>query len=289
MDKTLGKTIKSLRKDKGMTQQQLAAGICTQALISMFESDETIPSSIVMYKIAQKLEVDMNYFFPTAKPSEQIYAKGNELFTVVRKLVHNHEYHAAHVIINNELEKTANTLAYDLSFLYWHKGICTWELEKNREEAFRLYALALEHAKNNEELIVSIKNSMAIIHFNEQEYDEALTLYEQCLPYFDNQSVEKGILYRKIMIGLSRTYSYAERFNEALVAVEQAIATNIKEESLYLLGELLFQKGRIYMQTDEENLAIKAFSQAKVLFQLDGNYDYEKICDRNIEGVLTVK
>lgn len=289
MEKTLGKTIKALRKEKGMTQQQLASGICTQALISMFESDETIPSSIVMYKIAQKLDVDMNYFFPTAKPSEQIYAKGNELFTVVRKLVHNHEYHAANIIINNELDKISNTNAYDLSFLYWHKGICTWEIEKNREEAFRLYELALKQASKNEEIVVSIKNSMAIIHFNEQEYDDALNLYEQCLPYFENQTVEKGILYRKIMIGLSRTYSYAERYEEALVAVEQAISTNIKEESLYLLGELLFQKGRIYMQMDEVNLSVKAFTQAKVLFQLNGNYDYEKICDRNIEGVLEVK
>ena len=36
------------------------------------------------------------------------------------------------------------------------------------------------------------------------------------------------------------------------------------------------------------NDALLAFNQAKVLFQLNQNADYEKLCDKNIDALLTV-
>jgi len=56
--------IKSIRKEKGMTLQEVAekAGV-TKGLISQIENSRTIPSLLVLIEIIQALEVDLESFF----------------------------------------------------------------------------------------------------------------------------------------------------------------------------------------------------------------------------------
>jgi transcriptional regulator with XRE-family HTH domain len=59
----IGKKIKELRKAVGLTQGDLAQGICTQALISRIEKGDIYPSATALYQISNRLGVDVNYFF----------------------------------------------------------------------------------------------------------------------------------------------------------------------------------------------------------------------------------
>lgn len=63
MKNDIGNRLKQLRKQQGFTQQELAKGICTQAMISNFESGESSPSSTVLFQLAERLQVDINAFF----------------------------------------------------------------------------------------------------------------------------------------------------------------------------------------------------------------------------------
>lgn len=56
--------IKSIRKEKGMTLQDIAdhAGV-TKGLISQIENSRTIPSLLVLIQIIKALEVDLDSFF----------------------------------------------------------------------------------------------------------------------------------------------------------------------------------------------------------------------------------
>ena len=56
--------IKSIRKEKGMTLQDIAdhAGV-TKGLISQIENSRTIPSLLVLIQIVKALEVDLDSFF----------------------------------------------------------------------------------------------------------------------------------------------------------------------------------------------------------------------------------
>ena len=285
---SIGKKIKQLRKQKGFTQQQLSAGICTQALVSMFESDETIPSSVVLYKMAKRLEVDINYFFDEFTPSSQFYSKGNNVFSVIRQLVHNFDYYSANIIVEHELTKMKNLTNYEKAFYYWHKGIFEWELHQNKEAAISYLDDALKLATDDGELTVSILNSKAVIYFGNKDYANALDTHLQCLPFFENNKVEHSLVYRKVLFGLSRTYVYSGYLDEAYETCEKGIKLTLKDESTYLLGELLFQKGKILKRKEFVTEALLAFNQAKVLFQLNQNADYEKICDKNIQALKTV-
>jgi transcriptional regulator with XRE-family HTH domain len=59
---SIGKKIKKYRTEKGVTQTELAESIGSyQKNISTYEKDEVIPSAAIIKKIADKLEVSLDY------------------------------------------------------------------------------------------------------------------------------------------------------------------------------------------------------------------------------------
>ncbi|MBR8644357.1 helix-turn-helix transcriptional regulator [[Brevibacterium] frigoritolerans] len=54
--------MKELRKQIGLSQEELATGICTQAQISKIEKGDVYPYASTLYLISQRLGVDVNYF-----------------------------------------------------------------------------------------------------------------------------------------------------------------------------------------------------------------------------------
>lgn len=278
MKNAIGNTLKSLRKQQGLTQQQLAEGICTQAMVSLFEKGESIPSSIVLYELATRLSMDINHFFKELKPSTKLLNNQNPIHQLIRKLVAQHDYSSVKILVEAELEKKSNLCSEELAFLYWHQGICEWELTKDAFSALNIFEKALDIPLNSTSTLpISIRNSRAIIHFNQNNYALALEEYEHCLELIkQTQDVNTNII-KKVYFGLSRVYLYNGQYEEALLYCKSAIQMAIQQESLYLLGELLFQKGRIYIKTNDWYHGKTALNQAKVIFELEGKVENIKI------------
>ena len=284
MNETLGSKIKRIRKQHQLTQRQLADGICTQALISMFESDETIPSSLVLYKISQKLNVTLNYFFEDPKPSEKVASQENESFAIIRRLFASNEFSMAANIVDDELKKdyTGNSRA----FLMWHKGVCEAEIEKNLESSLSYIEEALELVEQDDELIVSILNSKANIYYDHIDMFEAKHIYEDALAIIEASTTISSMIYKKVLFGISRTNLKLESIEESLSACQKAIDISLKEESLALLGQLLFQQGRIYYHVSDYEQAAHSFTKAKVIFELEEKEEFLSICDINLNAAI---
>ena len=71
MGNAIGNKLKQLRKQRGFTQKELANGICTQAMISNFEKGDSSPSSLVLFQLAERLQVDINDFFANNSIKEE--------------------------------------------------------------------------------------------------------------------------------------------------------------------------------------------------------------------------
>lgn len=67
MEFSIGTRLKELRKTKGMSITELAerSGVST-GLISQIERNLVVPSVVNLYRIAQALGTDVNYFFETS-------------------------------------------------------------------------------------------------------------------------------------------------------------------------------------------------------------------------------
>jgi transcriptional regulator with XRE-family HTH domain len=284
LNDTLGSKIKRIRKQNNLTQRQLADGICTQALISMFESDETIPSSLVLYKISQKLNVTLNYFFEDPKPSEKVTTQENESFAIIRKMFASNDFKMAVNIVNEELKKGYTGNSY--SFLLWHKGVCIAELDKDIESALNYLEQAIDNVETEDELIVSILNSKANIYYDHLTIHEATAIYEQALSIIETNDKINSLLTKKVLFGISRAYLKMELIEQALIACNRAIHLSLKEESLALLGSILFQQGRIYYHVGDYEQAAHSFTRAKVIFELEEKEEYLSICVINLNATL---
>ena len=68
---TIGNILKSLRKQNGLTQEDLAKLLGTaNSTVSMYERDARIPDLETMRTIAEIFRVDMNYLFGYSPSSE---------------------------------------------------------------------------------------------------------------------------------------------------------------------------------------------------------------------------
>ncbi|AWE09143.1 hypothetical protein DCE79_18165 [Lysinibacillus sp. 2017] len=281
MKNGIGSTLKNSRKQRGLTQQQLAEGICTQAMISHFEKGESVPSSIVLYELATRLSIDINDFFKDLKPSTKLLDNQNHMHQLIRKLVAQYDYSSVKILVEAELEKKSNLSSEELVFLYWHQGIYEWELTKDAFYALKIFEKALSIPLNsNSTLPISIRNSRAIIHFNQNNYALALEEYEDCLELIKQMKEIDTNIIKKVYFGLSRVHLYDEKYEEALLYCESAIQMAIQQESLYLLGELLFQKGRIYIKANDWYQGSIALNQAKTLFELEGKIENIKVINK---------
>lgn len=87
----LGERIRTRRKEKQMTQAQLAEGYITRNMICRIESGEATPSIPTLRCIAERLDAPIGYFFAKDKSEEAMFFK-NRTVGEVRDALRNSEY-----------------------------------------------------------------------------------------------------------------------------------------------------------------------------------------------------
>ena len=78
MKKEIADLIKRYRKRRGMSQKELAQGICAQGIISRIERGEMVPSTDIFFGLIKKLEIDMKQveeIFAIHSTNHDVYSK----------------------------------------------------------------------------------------------------------------------------------------------------------------------------------------------------------------------
>lgn len=97
---SLGQAIRELRQKMGLSQKELASGICNQAQISNIEKNNYTPSAMLLNQISTKLGVDMNYFFEMQESYKIEYISNSKKY--IRQLVRNRDYENLYFTILSE-------------------------------------------------------------------------------------------------------------------------------------------------------------------------------------------
>ncbi len=87
----LGEKIRARRKEKKMTQAELADGYITRNMICRIEGGEANPSISTLRCIAEKLDVPIGYFFARDKSEEAMFFK-NRTVIDIRTALRNGDY-----------------------------------------------------------------------------------------------------------------------------------------------------------------------------------------------------
>ncbi|UTE77367.1 helix-turn-helix domain-containing protein [Rossellomorea sp. KS-H15a] len=271
----IGKKIKELRKVVGLTQGELADGICTQALISRIEKGDIYPSATSLYQISKKLGVDVNYFFEIGMTPRLDYVK--EVERQLKKLRVKLKYDEILEIVKTE-EKNPLFLKDEtnLQLLYWHKGIYVNEVDQNKEEALILLEKALSLTYNQKKAMsereMNIMISIGILEFSRGHYAQALETYQNVNDalIYNDQMNDKSIKTR-LLYNIARVLTRLGKYQESTKRCEEGIRWLIEEENLYGFAQLNYHIGYNLELEEKYQEALPYFVKAAMLFDMQFN------------------
>ncbi|MBV6685553.1 helix-turn-helix domain-containing protein [Rossellomorea marisflavi] len=270
----VGKKIKELRKNSGLSQEELSEGICTQAQISKIEKGLVFPYASTLYQISQKLGVDVNYFFDIGTTPRLDYVQ--EVFEQLQIMRRSYRFKEMMDIVRaEETNPLFSQNKKNLQLLLWHKGIYLYEVEHNTDEALKTLDKAVHIAdvkgKVIQEREIEIQLSIAAIYMRE-DLSQALDLYKeimknvQVLPYLNDYTIKT-----RLYFNLARVLTNLNHLQDSNKYCDEAIKWCLKNDSIYLLGQMHYQKGYNLELANQFDSARVYMEKALIFFEIQNN------------------
>ncbi|WP_096186989.1 helix-turn-helix domain-containing protein [Evansella halocellulosilytica] len=291
MGNQLGKKIKDLREFYGISQSELCKGICHQSYISKLEKNEIHPSAYVLFHLAIRLGVSMNYFFDHLTNTTKV----NYVQDVMNEISKNMDltnYSEVLDIITLEKNNPAFRTNDLRQYILWREGICVFHLHHDKEKALSLLneslSLASTTSRNRSERELDILSSIAIIHSIDGDHKIAESIYEdlleQCsrLPSFNDERILLRILFNA-----SKNKYSQQKFKESKCLANKGISSCLNINSLYMLGELYYQRGKSQWLLDRQrtDVVLDDMKKAKFIFQIKKNEKFVSYVEDEIKKI----
>lgn len=276
-DIRVGVEIARIRQKKKLTQDDLARGGCTQAVISNIEQGKQSPSLAVLQHISDRLETPVDHFITLFKFENADYVEIT--INEIEKYASEHDYEAIYNMTSYELKgKASKSLTWFNVFLQWNHIFASFKIKKSDSKTALQQLISLEQKSQSadaklEDIRSRILNSIAIIYAESNEHKESLTYFQHaltCLEYikFPEPSRDERVYQIRIIYNMGKTRYDLGCYDEALQEIETGISLCRKHESLSLLGQLFYYKGQCYEHLNKTKEEISPyFNHAYLIFK----------------------
>lgn len=264
----LGDLIKSRRLELGMTQKELAQGICTQALISRIENNDTIPKKDILDQFEERLELmhtELNIFYNLKSNQHKI----DELIKEIRDAINRRDYKSIELLIiyNKEIIASSKDIN-DIAFFNWMNASICHQLHKKSDQALEiLNKIPLEDLKD--ELSIEIVNATGLIYYQKKEFKPALASFYTGMQKINDQVDFK--LQAKLLFNYTLTLEESNKDKDALDTLLSGIELLLENDSLFLLGDFYYTKAFIFNKLNNHAEAISNLELAKTIFKIQNN------------------
>ncbi|KAB2336553.1 helix-turn-helix transcriptional regulator [Cytobacillus depressus] len=284
-----GEILQSVRQYKNLSVEELAEGICTVDELISFEKERSYPTLDVLYQFAQKLDMELTYFFDIASKTTVHFP--NAVIQLIEKYKRERNYEAIHNIIQQEKENPLFSQKSLKQYLLWHEGICSYYLNGNADQALDLLSKAISVTNPKRvslsEREIEILTSIGSI-FNEiGNFKSAVTIFMEALsnieklPHILNI---KGKL--RILFGLSQALTELGELEKSLSYSQKGLNLCINEELLFLLNEFHYQIGENYVKMGQLDKGKYYLDECLHLLELEGKTNLLRIMKSEIDKIL---
>lgn len=276
MGNKLGELIKELRIKNQLSQNELAKGICTQALISKVEKGETIPSIDIFKQLAKRLNVPLDYIIKRMDYLNYDYI--DELYYQIRRLLRERNYTEIYSLVLSEKRSPSVSNMYHKQFLMWQEGICLYHINKDMNSSLSILHQALdliEGSEGNIERTIEILNSIGVIYFEEQQYHSALTQFEEAIHLLEHSIlIQDQTIFIKVYYNHAKVLTRLNSHEQSIHFCNKGLQRCLHMESNYLLGELYYHKGYNLRILDRSQESIAEFEKSIALFEIQSQHDF---------------
>ncbi|MBY0124113.1 helix-turn-helix domain-containing protein [Bacillus sp. S/N-304-OC-R1] len=284
-----GEVLHSLRTYKKLKIEELADGICSAEDIELFEKDHKYPTLEQFSKLADKLNVDVNYLFDFTTSSRFNYS------VTVSNLINDYkkkrDYRAIYEIIQKEKANPLFHKTPNQQYLLWHEGICVYYIENNKELAIQLLEKAIKLTNTNftnlTEREIDILSSIAIIEKDAQNFDTALSLFSEAInhlsaiPYKHDPKIEIKVFY-----SYAQLLTKVGRYHESLRYCLEGIQICISKDLNYQFADFHYQAGENYIRLGELEKGNEYMEKAITIFNIQGNSKFAQLVKTEYRKLL---
>ncbi|WP_160141809.1 helix-turn-helix domain-containing protein [Salicibibacter halophilus] len=272
---SLGNEIERLRTRKGITQNQLAKGICSQSTISIIEKGQAAPGTDILHYLSLKLGKPISYFINIMRHDNPTYIE--DTIQYIEVLNKNHDYQELFTLTKGMVREPVKDLWFMVLIRsqYYYSAFM---LEKISGEACNKHLIQLlkenkDHAELRQDYLdIRITNTIALVYSYIKKYETSNRYYTKALllieeinsTHHENQHL--SVLTIKILFNQAKTYYDQGLVPDALETVEEAIRKSIMHENMSYIGHLFVYKGLCYERMAEPKASIQAIYKEAFYF-----------------------
>jgi len=260
----IGTAISKIRKHKGMTQDQLAAGICAVRQLFRIEHNHNSPSAYILSELSYRLGNELFDYIPYSTVEEVYELK--QLIDELMRLFNQHDHQAVYDLMNTS-ELLINTKCNHARMeLKWLRGSLSHYIEVDVEvnENYHLDTLRIMYDINGISDIFQhnlkpwdyrILNSLIVYYLSKKNnYALAEQLLLECIKNFENNHLKiTDSSYPRFIYNLSRLYLNLDKLEQSLVYSQKGIDHLLGNGSIAYLPDLYNLHGRALYQQGHED------------------------------------
>jgi transcriptional regulator with XRE-family HTH domain len=282
----IGQKIKEARKEKKLTQEELADNNISRSLISLIENDLSYPSMQTLEYLALKLDKHISYFL-VEDDTDSL-----NLIVDLEYLMDTEEYSQliskAEDFIKYKLSAIENMKKQYLGVLYCILGIAYYKT--NNKLAYEYLSTSIEYleSEGNSKYICKSYNYLGSLMYNDKNYGQMehyLILANSCTSIitFENINQKLNILYN-----LALAYYYQHKFSLSMDILQEALLHSKKHELFYSFGEFNILLALNYRSLNKIDDAINCNVKAIKYYKLIENKYMEHLCYVNLSILFRI-
>lgn len=280
---TIGAIIREFRHNRGLTQSQLANGICSRDFIYALEYNKNEPSFFILNKLSNKLCVNLYEYYNTLQSYDSI-----QTFTLVSEMfeyISEYDYSSLAEFIKTNEEKPEFQSGESYKCLMYGKATLEHEYKNYNTslsiclEIFKSEKITLdeneEHTKTFNHIEILILNLIAINYHSLGMIDKAFRiytlLYNQLNLILSHRTFElnnhlcfETKEFLNVCSNLALLQLTTEHFDEAEQILNSALKIGQKTKFVHCHCELLFGLCTLYYYTDRIEKAKELLNDIEV-------------------------
>ncbi|MDA9471794.1 helix-turn-helix domain-containing protein [Enterococcus sp. 5H] len=264
--KIKGDIIRSVRKQKKLSQVTLAAGICTQGTVSNIENKNVCDSLEILDAICKRLNLSLESVL-----DDNDEKKLTTLLNHVEELCNTFKHKEAHALLKESSINVADFQNKELELRWFYfMGITNLIGFNNTTDSLFYFYRADELGDSNSIYAILSVNSLGIVYEMADELDKAKVYYEKSIAMLKKMTITIPIEATKIYFNTAKFYSLTKKYDLAYDLALQGMALNRSYQSLYMLDLLAYEAAfNDFMRSTD--LAVPDFSSAKVFATFNDN------------------
>ncbi|HFI0405798.1 TPA: helix-turn-helix domain-containing protein [Streptococcus suis] len=281
MGMLLASRIKNRRKELKLSQKELADGICKQGQISRLENGEYTPGSELLYQLAKKLNVSMDYFFDEHISDESVELI--EFKKISKNFINHRNYESLKYIYELEKGKLHRLSLSDKIYLEWVGSLVDFYYFQKREEAMENLEEILKSLTKIDINYLQISNTLFNFYYDTENlgrFDRIKEDLNEQIMKLSLDKMEELELSIKFNYNLSRYYWLQKNIDLAIKQVTATIKLCQEYRTSYLLADLFLLLGNLSLNFSERKTVKSYFEIAHFLY---------KYIEDNNEMALTVE